>query len=271
MPAQQPKVSKSQGGEFRDPVSGMLVTDKQMREREAELQKKEAEIAALEGAVADGTYKKPASDKNFPPLLKWWAWHPRRDLKEDLVGPMQKIRWLFIGWAGAALINVVGCLACLTPSVSKKLKSPATMIVLSILGLVVFCPLATDLALFTLYKAMRNAKALKFFCGLGVYAIWILYIVFCVLGIMGTGSLGIIATIDVFGANAVVGVIGLIFSLGGAAIAVLKGLSFVWLIRYYRRSGLKDKAFREGAELAAKYAKDHPDQAQTVATAVATA
>lgn len=237
--------------DYRDPVTGIIVTEKQLEERELALAKREAELSELEQQLADGTYVKPKPEKNFPPLIHLWAWHPDRDLPPDLVTPMKRLLWIFMAAVVVYFVNWIGCLSCLAKGAAERVDSPATKIVVSSIFLFVFCPLAFHLAFFAIYKAMKKRKALKFFCGMIAYAVWFIALVFNVIGIKGGGNVGLITMIDVFSGNAVVGVISLIFTLLGTCELVAMAWSFIWLIKYYKTNGLKGKAIQEGFGIAA--------------------
>jgi hypothetical protein len=247
-------------GDYRDPVTGMVLTKAQMDQRERELAKRETEIAGFETQVSNGTFVR-SKEKNFPPYFHWWSWHPDRDLAEAIAPAVKKLFWLFLGCTAVYAWNVIGCLSLLNPDAAQNIRSPATHIVLSLVFFIVLCPLSFELAFFTLYKAIERAKAIKFFCGLFVYVVWCGVLVFNLIGIKSGGSVGFIVMIDVFGGNSAVGVIALIFCILGSAVAAAQVYSILWLVRYYRANGLAEKAIGEGATLAAQYARDHPEQA----------
>jgi hypothetical protein len=247
-------------GDFRDPVTGMVITKAQMDQRERELAKREAEISGFETQVANGTFVR-SKEKNFPPYLHWWSWHPDRDLPADLVAPMKRLRWLFLGCVGALFINAIGCLTLLDGVIS----SPGTSVILSLVYLIVLSPLSFELAFFPLYKALARAKAIKFFTSLFMFLVWFGFLAFCLIGVIGTGGCGFWLMFTVFGKSTTTGVIALLFCIVGTPIAVLMAMSLIWLFRYYKTNGLAEKAMQEGANAAANYAKEHPEQAMDAA------
>jgi uncharacterized membrane protein len=73
-----------------------------------------------------------------------------------------------------------------------------------------------------------------------------------------------IVMINAFSKSGIVGIIALVFCVIGIGIGVLMVLSCIWLIRYYKRSGLKAKALMEGAQIATEYAKENQDEVQRI-------
>lgn len=230
-----------------------------MDQRERALAEREAHLAELERQVANGTYVRP-TEKNFPPWLHWWSWHPDRDLHADLVGPMKKLRWLFIALTGLYALNVIGCLSML--AVDEVLESFSVTIVLSLVFLFALCPLSFEFVFFVLYKAMKTGRAIKFIIGMVMYCIWWAVLVFNIIGISVGGSCGFIVMGGAMDQNAGVGTIALIFCIGACAAAALMVWAFIWLWRYYRANGIAAKAAQEGAQMAVEYAREHPDQAR---------
>jgi hypothetical protein len=154
-------------------------------------------------------------------------------------------------------VNVAGALSLL--SVGGSVGSPATVIVLSLLMFVFLSPLSFDLVFFVLYKALMKGSGLRFLCGMITFVIWTGILVFNVIGIRNAASVGFITMIDVFNSNSGVGAICLIFCIMGCVGTALMIFAFLWLLRYYKRNGLKEKAKAEAASAAIDYAKEHPD------------
>jgi hypothetical protein len=245
-----------------------VITKVSMDEREATLVRRESEIAELERQVANGTYRRP-TEKNFPPWLHWWSWDPDRDLPSGLIGPMKKIRWLFIGLFGCYVWNVIGAFALFGAN-ENVVESRATTIALAAVFCFVLCPLAFEWVFFPIYKGMKSGRALKFFTGLIAYGIWWAILVFNLIGLEFGGAVGFIIMGNAMSDNTAVGVIALIFCIVGCAIAALMVWVFIWLIRYWRVNGLASKAAEEGAMMAVDYAKEHPDQACEIVGVAAT-
>jgi hypothetical protein len=241
-----------------------------MDHREDELRKREAHLADLEEQVRMGTYQRPR-EKNFPPYLHWWAWHPERDLPADALPLMRRLRVIFMSVFFVYLVNVVGCLGVLFAPTDdgKEFEGNATMsLVLAIVYCFVLVPLSFELAFFPMYRALLRGSALRFFCGMAVYIVWFLVLAFTLVGVESLGSVGFITMTWAFGANTAVAVIALIFCIAGCIVAVLMVLAQIALVQYYRANGLVAKAQQEGVQLAVEYAKEHPDQALQVAKAV---
>jgi hypothetical protein len=239
-----------------------------MDRREEDLRRREAELANLEEQVRTGTYQRQ-SEKNFPPYLHWWSWHPERDLPADALDLMKRLRMLFASLFIVYLINNVGALAVLFAPKKEGSDgfggSAAVRIVLSIVFTFVLVPLSFELAFFPIYKALTRARAISFFAGMAVTVIWFAVLVFNLIGIPSSGSVGFIMMIDAFGINTAVGVIALLFCIAGVLVAVGFAFGFIALVKYYKQNGLVEKAKREGATMAVDYAKEHPDQALQLA------
>lgn len=275
--AQAPKASKPRDigdvfgkpGDYKDPVSGMVLTQKQLEDRERALDKREAELAEIERQVADGTYVREESDKNFPPFLKWWSWHPDRDLPEDIRGRLKKLMWLFILCTFVYFVNCFACFFCFIRSAEGEvdLGSVATKVVLSIVFFAAFCPLAYEFVFFQLYKALKNGKAGKYICGMIMYAIWWIFLVFNLIGLRDCGSVGFILMLDAWDTHIIAGVTGLIFVILGALDAVLLAWLYIGFWQYYKNNDIKQKAMQEAAGMAVDYAREHPDQVKEIAGA----
>lgn len=199
----------------------MVLSNRQLIAREKSLGKREAEISELERQAQAGTYQPPVNDKNFPSFLHWWVWHHDRDLSDDRAPIMKKLRLLFLGTGIVYLANVIGCLATLAPEAAEKVDSPATMIVLSLMLLVVLCPLAMEFVFFTLSKAMKRVKAAKYICGLAACFVYFVFIMFTIIEIQDGDSVDFIVTIAVWSGNGAVGFIALVFVLLAIAEAAL--------------------------------------------------
>jgi hypothetical protein len=272
-----PSTTRSSEGGYRD-VTGGFHSFREMDRREEELRRREAELAGLEEQVRTGTYQRQR-EKNFPPVLHWWSWHPVRDLPENAQSLLRRLRVLFMSLFLVYLLNAVGCLAVLFAPAKKDENGNATdkkfsgsaavRLVLSVLFAFVFEPLSFELSFFPIYKAISHGRAIPFFCGLAVYVIWGLILIFNIIGVPQTGSVGFIMMIDAFGINTGVGVIALLFCLLAIAAAVAMAFGLIALVRYYRANGLVAKAKAEGAKIAVDYAKEHPEQALEVAKQVA--
>jgi hypothetical protein len=251
-------------------VTGLFHTKKDMDRRERELAAREQELAGLEEQVRSGTYK---PKKNFPPFLGWWAWHPAKDLPEDVQPGMRKLRWLFIGITIAYAWNLIGTLSlfsCKDKDGHHLVESIAVTIVLAVFFLVVLSTFSFEFIFFYFYKAFKGGRAIRFFVALVLHAIWFLVLVFNIVGIVEGGSVGIWLMSKAFDAGCTgVGVIGVIFAILAVPMAVAMLFAFRWLWRYYRQKGLAGKAKEEAAGMAVDYAKEHPDQAVAVARVAA--
>ncbi|OHT05785.1 hypothetical protein TRFO_26381 [Tritrichomonas foetus] len=91
--------------EFLDPVTKMKISNKDLDKKEAVLRNREQKLQSIEQQIADGTFQKPKNDKNFPPFVRWWSWHPERDLPENSVKLVKIIRWIYLGSVLVYLVN----------------------------------------------------------------------------------------------------------------------------------------------------------------------
>lgn len=258
-------IASATNAKFTDPVTGMPVTESQVEARERQLAERERQIAEKEDAMRNGTLQPAATRKNFPPLLKWWEYHPDEDIPEH-GRKMAKITfWLFVATGLVYLVNAIGCLACLGSKGAAN-TSVGLLIGLSIVYLLAFWPLSFEICYFVLYDALRRSKGMKFICGLAMYCIWWIMLVFNVIGIQDGGAVGFIIMINLFGGGASgVGAIACIFSILGLLDAVALAWMFVLWCRWYKKEGLSRKAFTEAAEYAAEQARENPDAVAAVA------
>jgi hypothetical protein len=232
-----------------------------MNEREAVLAKREERLAMYEQQIRDGTYQRP-TEKNFPPILHWWSWHPERDLSPDAIGLMRKIRILyFVTW----LLYLENIAAALALNFGGEKLAGATMIVLSVFMALVLTPLAVDFAFFGMYKGMKKAGAIRFFWGFGLHCVWLGILIFNLIGVDWGAAGGYIIMVKAASVKGS-GPLTIIFCIAGTLIAIAHGISVVWLMRFYRSRGLVDKAKSEGVQAGVDYAKDHPDQVYAVAS-----
>lgn len=251
------KISAMSGPTYRDPVSGMPITEADLETRERVLAEKERMIAEKENAVATGNI--PATRKNFPPYLCWWAYHPDEDIPEHGRKMAKIIFWVFLAAGPVYLVNLIGCFACLGNQGGTS-TSVGLLIALSLVYFVILWPLSFEVCYFVFYDALVQAKGLKFVCALVMYAIWFLILVFNIIGMTDGGSVGFIIMLDLFGeGHTAVGMIAVVFVILAMGEAGVMGWMFVLLIKWYRTEGLQKKAFADLGKLAAEQAAEHPD------------
>lgn len=259
-------------------MTGLVHTKEAMDRREQELADRERQLVGIEEQVRNGTYK---PKKNFPPILGWWAWHPAKDLPQDVQPAMRKLRWVFIGITLAYAVNVIGVFALLNCTLKEEkdgkmdpvdppFDSQGISVVLAVFFLLVLCPFSFEFVFFYFYKAFQRGKVIRFFIALGFYIIWFLVLAFNIIGLRIGGSVGFAVMGRLFSHDKVgLGVIGLIFVIIAIAMGLAMAFGFIWLWRYYRQNGLAGKAKEEAAGMAVDYAREHPDQAAAVAGAAA--
>lgn len=259
--------NSSSGSQFKDPVTGMVLTPEILTAREEALARREREIENKESQLRNGTIV--ARPANFPPVLHFWYYYPNEELPLKACELMERMKLSIYGLHLSFLLNWIGCLFCLAPGCGDALKtSVGTLIILSSLFLFVICPISFEISFFVIYNSIKAGKAIRFFCGLIVYILYFLFLAFAVVGIIGGGSVGFISMFELFGAQKSkwVGIFSLIYCIAGCLEGVFMVYIFIKFIGYYRTEGLTKKAIMEASLLAADYAKEHPDVAVQVAS-----
>lgn len=256
-----------------DPVTNAKITDDLLDKREEALARREREIESKEQAIQNGTYTPPSTNKNFPPLLRIYSYHPDEELPESARKQAKVLFYIYLGIGILYLINWIGCLFCLNHSAAQATSSPATKIVLSTIFLFAFYPLSYEVSYFVYYKALAQGKALRFVCFLATYIIWGLFLAFNAIGLDESGSIGWIQTIDMFstegGGAKFVAVVGIIFSILATALFAFMVFMLFRLIKYYRTEGLEKKTYLEAGQYAAQKAQENPELARQAAGAAA--
>ena len=258
-----PPASSKSNSVFKDPVTGIPLTDEDLRRREEVLSRREREIENLENRVSNGDIPTRTTRKNFPPLLKLWAYHPDEDLPEKSRSIAKQVFYIFNATVGVYLVNCIGCFCCLASA--RYTSSPASKIVLSLLFLIVFCPISFEVSYFILYDALSKGKGLRFFIFMFTYLIWCGILVFNLIGIDDSGSVGFIQMINLFAGPVVTAVVALVFCIAGSLDVAAMVFTFIKLFRFYRTEGLEKKAFGEAALIAAEKAKENKDTIAEVA------
>ena len=259
-------IAGASGAKFVDPVTGMPITESQVEARERQLAAREREIAEREEALRSGVVMAPTTRKNFPPLLKWWEYHPDEDIPEHGRKMAKRTFWLFVATGAVYLVNCIGCLACLGAKGAAK-TSVGLLIGLSVVYLLAFWPLSFEICYFVLYDALKNAKGMKFICGLAMYVIWWVMLAFNVIGMEDGGAVGFIVMINLFsGGAAGIGAIACVFTILAVGDAVALAWMFVLWCRWYKTEGLSRKAFSEAAQYAAEQARENPEAIQAMAS-----
>ena len=233
-----------------------------MSAKEAELARREIEIARQESLVANGIPVESAGlvnrPKNFPPFVKFWKYYPDQEIPAD---SQPLIKQIFILWAVMCvtyLVNWIVSFCCL--SCADSLGSVGSLLVLSTVYLFIFVPVSYEVSFFILYKSLKESRGLSFFCFLFTFAIWGVIIAWHAVGIEEGGAVGWIQTIDLFlGKHFFVGTLGIIVSLGYSTCVF--GVVYYWLKcwNFYKKNGLKSKAFSEASTIAAQYASENPN------------
>ncbi|KAK8854119.1 hypothetical protein M9Y10_016669 [Tritrichomonas musculus] len=248
---------------YNDPVTNIQITSDLLDRREAELARRERMIESREQQIRDGTFTPPSTNKNFPPLLRWYSYHPDEELPESARTQAKILFYIYLAIGIVYLVNWIGCLFCLNRSAAQATSSPATKIVLSTIFLFAFYPLSYEVSYFVYYKALAQGKALRFVCFLATYAIWGLFLAFNAIGMNESGSVGWIQTIDMFAAEGggakIVAVIGIIFSIAASGLFAFMVFIFIKLIKYYKDEGLEKRTYAEAGQYAAQKANENRD------------
>ena len=255
--------SKGNGDTFNDPTTNMQITSDMLDKREAELARRERIIESKEQQVRDGSLTPSSSNKNFPPILRWYSYHPDEELPESARKQAKILFFIYLAIGILYLVNWIGCLCCLNPNAAHQTSSPATKVVLSTVFFLVFFPLSYEVSYFVYYKALAQGKALRFVCFLATYIIWGLFLAFNAVGIEESGSVGWIQTIDMFtgkgGFCKFVAIVGLIFSLLATGLFAFMVFMLIKLIKYYREEGLEKRTYAEAGQYALEKANDNRD------------
>jgi hypothetical protein len=267
------------GGETMvDPVTGAPITERDIARREEVLARRERELEALEEQVRNGTYTPPTTRNNFPPILKWWAYYPDEDLNEN-IRPL--MRYYFFAYGLQALAYAVNFIACLTIIGNASHLETSLGLLLGIGGFLFFVwvPLGYEAHYFLMYGAVSSGKSVKTICSLITYCIWWVILVISVIGPSSWGAIGFYLVAGLYKkddqgkAATLQGTIGLIFAIIGLVDAAWLAFIFVRLCQFFRKEGLKQKAFVEAGHYAAEQAynnretlidtaKEHPELAQ---------
>jgi hypothetical protein len=242
---------------FKDPVTGIPISERDILHREDALKRREQEIESMENQVRSGTYVPPTTRNNWPPILKWWAYYPDEDLPENYRKLANLLFMFFSAQAIPYAINVIAAFALLGAHGDANV-SVGMMIALSLFFLLVWIPLGYDGVYFNFYNALMKQKALKLLCSLAGCAIWWSVLVLNVIGVT-KGGVGLLPMIDLYGSgHGVIGTISLFVVLTGSVDAAALAWVFLRLVRFYRSEGLSSKAFLEAGQIAVERAQDNP-------------
>lgn len=261
-----------------DPVTGAPISERDISRREEVLARREREIEALEERVRNGTYTPPSTRNNFPPILKWWAYHPDEDLNENIRPLMKYYFWGYSLQFVVYLVNFVACITMLGAGADHVNTSVGLLIGIGGFLLFVWIPLGYELHYFLMYGAVSAGKGMKTVCSLVTYCIWWILLVINIIGPQEWGAVGFIIIAKLYseqdGKKATLqGTIGLIFAILALADAAWLAFVFVKLCIFFKREGLTQKAFAEAGHYAAEQAysnretlvdaaRDHPEIAQ---------
>lgn len=247
---------------YKDPITGVYITEKELIEKERNLAEREQRIAQrereIEEAKANGTYDQLNTHKrNFPIYLNWYKYYPEEDIPEDARKMMQyQIYSVYIGF-GLLMLNCVGCLIAIFDGGS--MKSPAASLVYSTLYLICSIPILLELDFYTLYMSLMAQKALKFVEFIVVDSIFIIFMFFLGVGWFDFGSIGWMVAIDSLAGKA--GIFLAVYSLIWSILITIHvaGLCFFWLTkyRYFTSHKFSKQAILESAAIASKYAAEN--------------
>ncbi|KAH9505913.1 Secretory carrier-associated membrane protein 2 [Dermatophagoides farinae] len=197
-PQQQPTNSSSS--------SSNNITAEQLRQRQEELDRKAAELAARE-AELHRAQRLNTRENNFPPLPSFFPCQPcfYQDINVEIEINFQNIvrqvyqLWMF--YIIALLVNFIGCLFAFIEGIPES----AGMFSFSLVTIVLFTPLSFICWFRPLYKAFRDDSSFNFmifffvfFCQLVLSSVW-------ALGLPGSGGIGLIQTLKYFSTSGISG------------------------------------------------------------------
>ena len=252
---------------FKDPVTGVAVTEKDLIEKERALAMKEERISNREREIADsqanGTIDQLNPYKrNYPPLLNLYAYYPEKDIPEESRSLLQKVYWLEYGAIIALFLNVVGCFASL--AIRDAVKSPASNIVFGCFYFIFGSYISMDFCVMTLYNSFKTGKSLKFVGFLVAYACFGLFMAFLAIGLTNYGSVGWLTAIRACSHNTFVAVYCFIYSVVITAYVCANGWLWYLAFRYFRTNDFKKRAIGEAAGMAAQFASEHKEEIASV-------
>lgn len=216
---------------------------------------------------------------NFPPFPDRCPIQPcfYQDFTVDIPAEFQKITkmvyYLWIGYSGLLLLNIIGSLTYLISSSQNGLDNHSgTTFGMSILYAILFTPCSFVCWYRPLYKAFRDDSSVNFFI-----FFFIFFFQFCVcilqcLGIDGWGTVGLITSAAMFssgkGGAIVAGAIMIIVGLLFGAAALCDGVALIRVHRIYRSTGA---SFAKAQEEFARGVMSNPTVQQTAGNVASSA
>ena len=248
---------------FKDPITNLTITEKDIIEKEKALSSREEIIANREREVVDARANGTLDQlnphrRNYPPFLNLYKFYPDEDIPEEQRPYLMKIYWLEYASIGALFLNAIGCIASL--SASNTVASPSANIVFGIIYLLIGSYLSMDLCVMTLYNSLMLSKAMRFIGFMVAYAAWIIFLAFIAIGFNDFGSVGWITAIDTLAENK--GFAGYCFVVSIAFTGLIAVHCWAWYLGYkvFKQTDFKKRAIGEAAGWAAKFASDHKDE-----------
>lgn len=246
-----PDVStKSDGKNYIiDPLTGIKITEEDIRQREEYLREREMRINNINARSNAGDIT--AYPNNFPPLLKWYKYYPDKDLPSDSHIMVNRMLHIYYGGILLCLINVVCSFMTLAPNAASKVKSPATLIVTSLVFLFLVPYTMISLSFMNLYKSLKETRGLLYVIHMIVHSLTCIFFFFSALSIGSYGGLGWINSVNILsGGSKVVGAFGIIYSIAASLYFALLLYQLVIIARYFRAHEFDKKARAEVGRVA---------------------
>jgi len=256
-------------------IPGANITDDDLAAREAALEARERQIREREDAIATAKATGDMSSINprpfnFPYYFNWYKYYPEHDIDEGARPLLERVKMVHYAGAGILAYNFLVCLLCLSKSVAAKLTSPATLIVLSLIYVLLVAPVSFDIVFMVFYNALKEDKALKYYGFLLTYGIYFLFFGFLAIGtsIFGTvGSVGWINTLNIMSGTGtgLVTTLGFVFCIVSSLFTFVVGLTWIQCLNFRSSEAYKKKAMGEFAGVAATFANDNKDEIAHIA------
>lgn len=246
MPPPQPAMMEQCAPPPYTPSPSQVATD-DLQRRQEELERKAAELQRKEQEM-QRTSQYGNRANNFPPLPGFCPVKPcfYQDFAVDIPLEFQKlvktIYFLWLGYVGVLLINLIVCLAYFGASVNAgKASNSGVTFGLSILYLVLYTPCSFVFWYRPVYNAFRSDSSFYFFVFFFIFFFQIIATVLLALGIEGWGSSGFFNGMAMVTSShagcVVVGIIMLILGLVWALVAVANVILLIKVHRIYRSTG----------------------------------
>lgn len=134
-------------------VPGLTLTEEEIAQREAYLDKREREISAKEQIISDaranGTFDAlQFHPKNFPlPFLRIWSFYPEDDIPENGRPLITKVKWVVLVSILVSVINIIGCFGAYSAAAKPFVPTPTSLLITTIIYALILLFLEFELPL----------------------------------------------------------------------------------------------------------------------------